>query len=92
MFGNYGSALTATRITFMSQAAIDAGVPEELGLQSRVLPVKDCRGIGKANMVRNNTLAKIDVDPETYVVTVDGEPVSIEPARELPLTRLHYLF
>lgn len=92
MFGNYGSALSATRITFMSQAAIDEGVPEKLGLQSRVLPVRDCRNISKANMVRNNTLAKIDVNPETFVVSVDGEPVTIEAAQELPLTRLHYLF
>lgn len=92
MFGNYGSARTATRITFMSQAAIDAGVPEKLGLHSTVLPVKNCRGIGKANMVRNDTLAAIDVNPETYEVSVDGKPVTIDPARELPLSRLHYLF
>lgn len=92
MFGNYATARTSSRVTFMSQAAIDAGVPERLGLTSTVLPVHNCRDIGKADMVRNDTLADIEVDPETYVVTVNGEPVTIEPAESLPLTTLHYLF
>lgn len=92
MFGNYGLARAHSRVTFMSQAAIDAGVPEQLGLDSEVLPVRNCRGIGKKDMIRNDTLAAIEVDPDTYVVTVDGFPVSIEPAESLPLTTLHYLF
>ncbi len=92
MFGNRGSALPASRVTFVSQAAIDAGVPEKLGITSKVLPVRDCRGIGKADMIRNNALPEIDVDPDTFAVTVDGVPVSIAPAEQLPLTQLHYLF
>lgn len=91
-FANYGSALTATRVTWMSQASIDAGVPEALGLESTVLPVRGCRSIGKRDMVRNDALPDIRVDPETYVVTVDGVPATIDPAESLPLAQRHYLF
>ncbi|MFD4657685.1 urease subunit alpha [Kitasatospora sp. NPDC058444] len=91
MFGQYGRARQATRVSFMSQAAVDLGVPARLGLESRVLPVRRCRSVGKQHMVRNDALPKIAVDPETYRVTLDGEPATIEPARELPLNHLFYL-
>ena len=91
MFGAMGKARQATRVSFMSQAAIDRGVPAKLGLDSRVLPVRDCRTVGKQHMVRNDALPKIQVDPETYQVTLDGEPATIEPARTLPLNHLFYL-
>lgn len=91
-FGNLGSALQSTRVTFMAEAAIAAGVPEELGLASTVLPVADCRSVGKADMVRNERVADIAVDPETYEVRVDGEIATIDPATSLPLAQLHYLF
>ncbi|WP_462398412.1 urease subunit alpha [Corynebacterium falsenii] len=91
-FGNYGSALQATRATFMSTAAIEAGVPEKLGLNSLVLPVKGTRGIGKKDMVRNDRLADIQVDPDTYEVRVDGQIATIDPAESLPLAQLFYLF
>ncbi|GAA2117065.1 urease subunit alpha [Kitasatospora saccharophila] len=91
MFGQYGRARQATRVTFMSQAAVDLGVPAELGLRSTVLPVRRCRSVGKQHMVRNDALPRIEVDPETYRVTLDGEPATIEPARSLPLNHLFYL-
>ncbi|EFV90356.1 urease subunit alpha [Dietzia cinnamea P4] len=91
MFGAYGGALQSTRVTFLSAAAIEAGVPEQLGLTSPCLPVRGCRGIGKKDMVRNDRCPTIEVDPETYVVTVDGEPATIAPATTLPLAQLHYL-
>jgi len=91
MFGAFGQAQQATRITFMSQAAIDKGVPEQLGLKSQVLPVRRCRGIGKEHMVRNDRTPVIDVDPETYKVTFDGKPAHIEPAESLPMTQLFFL-
>ncbi|MFJ2804883.1 urease subunit alpha [Kitasatospora sp. NPDC087271] len=91
MYGALGRAKQATRVSFMSQAAIDLGVPARLGLDSRVLPVRRCRSVGKQHMVRNDALPKIAVDPETYKVTLDGEPATIEPARELPLNHLFYL-
>ncbi len=91
MFGAMGKALQRTRATFMSKAAIDKGVPEQLGLQSQILPVKRTRVIGKKDMVRNDATPVIEVDPETYKVTVDGQPAHIEPAQSLPLTQLFFL-
>ncbi|SDC14455.1 urease subunit alpha [Sanguibacter gelidistatuariae] len=91
MFGAFGQALQTTRVTFMSQAGIDNGVPEKLGLKSQVLAVKRCRSIGKQHMVRNDYAPDIQVDPETYAVTYDGKRATIEPAQSLPLTQLFFL-
>lgn len=92
MFGSMGAALPATRVTFMSQAAIAAGMPEKLGITSRVLPVENCRGIGKRDMLHNTELPTITVDPDTFEVCADGVALTIEPAEELPLAQRHYLF
>ncbi len=91
MFGQFGRAQQATHVTFMSQAGIAAGVPEELGLHRRVLPVRGTRVIGKHNMVRNNALPEVAVDPETFKVTLDGEVATIEPAASLPLNHLYFV-
>ncbi|MEJ6550553.1 urease subunit alpha [Corynebacterium sp. USCH3] len=91
-FANYGTALQDTRVTFMSAAAIEAGVPEQLGLTSTVLPVTGTRDIGKKDMVRNDRLAEIAVDPDTYEVTVDGVAATIAPATTLPLAQKFFLF
>jgi urease subunit alpha len=91
MFGAFGKAAAATRATFMSQKAIQNGVPEQLGLSSRALPVRHCRSVAKQDMVRNSATPEIRVDPDTYRVTLDGEVATIEPARALPLTQLFYL-
>lgn len=91
MFGAQGKALQSTRVTFMSQAGIDNKVPELLGLESQVLPVRRCRSIGKQNMVRNSALPVIEVDPETYQVTYDGVLATIAPATSLPMTQLFFL-
>ncbi|WP_131740251.1 urease subunit alpha [Actinomadura roseirufa] len=86
-----GRALRETCVTFMSDAAIAAGVPERLGLERIIRPVRQCRTVDKRHMLRNSTLAEVRVDPETYRVTVDGEPVTIEPAERLPLNRLYFI-
>ena len=91
MFGAIGLAASATRLTFMSQAAIDKGIPAQLGLQSPVAAVRNCRTIGKKDMVRNHALPKIEVDPDTFKVTLDGKVATIEPATSLPLTQLFFL-
>ncbi|ALC26143.1 urease subunit alpha [Streptomyces bacillaris] len=91
MFGQYGKAQQATHVTFMSQAGIAAGVPEALGLERRVLPVRRTRTIGKHNMVRNDALPDIKVDPETFKVTLNGKVATIDPAEELPLNHLYFL-
>ncbi|MCL2535823.1 MAG: urease subunit alpha [Nocardiaceae bacterium] len=91
MFGALAKAASATRLTFMSQAAIDADVPTRLGLASRAAPVFHTRSVAKQDMVRNSSLPHIEVDPDTYRVTLDGEPATIDPARTLPLTQLFYV-
>jgi urease subunit alpha len=91
MFGALGRALGRTCVNFMSQASIDLGVPEQLGLTRRAVAVKGCRSVGKRDMVRNSATPRIEVDPETYEVRVDGELATCEPAERLPLTQLYYL-
>ncbi len=92
MFGAHGLAKPRTSITFVSKAAYDGGIKEKLGLERIVAPVEDCRSIGKKDMRFNNTMGDIEVDPETYKVTVDGEEITCEAAERLPLARLYYLF
>lgn len=91
MFGAYGRALSQTCVNFVSQAALDLGVPERLGLQRRCVAVRNCRSVGKAQMVRNSAMPRIDVDPETYEVRVDGVLATCEPAERLALTQLYYI-
>ncbi|RFU40587.1 urease subunit alpha [Actinomadura logoneensis] len=91
MFGAMGRALRETCVTFMSSAAIAEGVPERLGLERLVRPVRQCRTVDKRHMMFNSSVAQVDVDPETYKVTVDGEPATIEPASWLPLNRLYFI-
>ena len=92
MFGGEGQAANRTAVTFVSQYAYEHGIKEELGLNKQVLPVKNCRNIGKKDMAYNDRIAKIDVDPETYTVRVDGEEVTCEPFSELALARRYFLF
>jgi len=90
MFAQMGSALARTRVTFTSRAALEHGIVERYGLQSRVAAVYATRIIGKSSMVRNSALPDIEVNPETFAVTVDGVHATIEPADALPLAQLHF--
>ncbi len=92
MFGQFGKAMAASCVTFVSQAAAERGVAERLGLSRRVLPVTGTRGIGKAQMKLNDALPRIEVDPETYEVRADGELLACEPADELPLAQRYFLY
>ena len=92
MFGAHGKARSRTCITFASKAAYENGIKERLGLMKTVLPVQNCRNIGKKDMKFNDRTGKIDVDSENYRVTVDGEEITCEPAESLPLTQKYYLF
>jgi len=92
MFGAFGRSLTASAVTFVSQAALEAGVAAELGLQKQVLAVQGTRGLTKADMLRNSATPAIEVDPETYEVRADGELLTCEPAEELPLAQRYFLF
>ncbi len=93
MFGAFGKALAASRVTFVSKAAFEDGVKERLGLDGLVLPVENVRGgISKASMVHNGGMPEIEVDPETYEVRADGELLTCEPAEVLPMAQRYFLF
>ena len=91
MFGAFGKAMTATRATFMSQASIELGVPEELGLESQIYAVQGTRTVSKQDMVLNDRTADITINPETFEVQVDGEIATSEPADKLPLTQKYFI-
>ena len=82
----------AASVTFVSAAALDAGVPELLELRKPAVAVERCRGIGKADLIHNDATPEITVDPETYEVRADGELLTCEPAAELPMAQRYFLF
>ncbi len=92
-FGAAGKALGSTCITFVSQASLRSKTgPKQLGLARRLEPVKSCRKVGKRDMVLNDALPKIEVDPETYTVKADGRILTCEPAKVLPMAQRYFLF
>ena len=92
MFASFGSALHATSLTFISQAARDAGLPEALGLKKQIAVVKGCRDVQKTDLIHNDYLPDIDVDPQTYQVKADGVLLWCEPADVLPMAQRYFLF
>ncbi len=93
MFAGFGKSMTASSVTFVSKAAADGGLREQLGVDKEMLAVGDTRGtIGKATMVLNDATPQIEVDPETYEVRADGELLTCEPADVLPLAQRYFLF
>ncbi len=92
MFGSFGGATAATSLTFVSQAALEAGIPQQLGLRKTATAVQNCRSIGKADMIGNDATPQIDVDPETYEVRADGQLLTCEPAQTLPMAQRYFLF
>jgi urease subunit alpha len=92
MFGAYGGALHSTSLTFLSKAAWNAGIPGELGLKKTAVAVNRCRGLTKRDMVNNDALPRIDVDPDTYEVRADGQLLTCEAAQVLPMAQRYYLF
>ncbi|HXP98359.1 MAG TPA: urease subunit alpha [Telmatospirillum sp.] len=92
MFGAFGGALAASCVTFVSQAAVEGDIADRLGLRRQILAVSGTRGLTKAAMVHNHACPHIEVDSETYEVRADGELLTCEPARELPLAQRYFLF
>ena len=93
MFGAFGKARTESAVSFVSAAALAAGIGDALGLAKPLLPVVNTRGgISKADMVLNAAVPEIDVDPETYEVRADGDLLTCEPAEELALAQRYFLF
>ncbi|MAD43493.1 MAG: urease subunit alpha [Oceanospirillaceae bacterium] len=92
MFGAMGRAVNATTLTFVSEAALKNNVKEKYGLQRGIAACKNTRNIRKSDMVLNDWMPTITVDPQTYEVRADGELLTCEPASELPLAQLYNLF
>jgi urease subunit alpha len=92
MFGALGGALHNTSFTFVSKAAALAGVQQQLGLRKNVIAVEGVRGIKKQHMVHNALLPNISVDPQTYEVRADGQLLTCEPLKELPMAQRYFLF
>ena len=92
MFGALGKAKKSTSITFTSQLAIDDGLQEKLNIDKKLVAVKNCRTIGKKDMVYNDVTPKIEIDPETYEVKVNGEIATVDPATKISLARLYSLY
>ena len=92
MFASYGGSRHASSITFISQAAFEAGVPEQLGLKKKIGVVKGCREVQKTDLIHNDYLPTIEVDPQNYQVKADGQLLWCEPADVLPMAQRYFLF
>ncbi|MES9967460.1 MAG: urease subunit alpha [Sedimenticola sp.] len=92
MFGALGSALHATRMTFVSQAGHEAGIAQALELKSMIGVVNNCRKVTKADMLLNDYQPVIEVDPQNYQVKADGQLLTCEPAHVLPMAQKYFLF
>jgi urease subunit alpha len=92
MFGAYGSALRHTSVSFVSGAAQAAGIGQTLGLTKQTIAVRNTRTIGKADMILNDALPKVEVHPETYEVRADGVLLTCQPAAVLPMAQRYFMF
>jgi urease subunit alpha len=92
MFGALGRNVERSAVLFTSQAAVEDGLGHQLGLAKDMLAVQGCRGIGKADMRLNDATPEIEVNPETYEVRANGEVLTCEPARDLPLAQRYFLY
>jgi urease subunit alpha len=93
MFASYGKLRCNSSVTFVSQAALDAGLHQRLGTRKRMAAVRNTRGgLSKSSMIHNSATPAITVDPETYEVRADGELLICEPATVLPMAQRYFLF
>ncbi|GAB3503915.1 urease subunit alpha [Curvibacter fontanus] len=92
MFGAYGGALRQTSLTFVSQAALAAGVGQRYGLAKQLAAVKNIRGVSKRHMIHNHYVPTMEVDAQTYQVRADGQLLTCEPATSLPMAQRYFLF
>lgn len=92
MFGSFGGALAQTSVSFISGAAQDAGLRDHLGLAKQTIAVKNTRNIGKKDLILNDAMPKVEVNPETYDVRADGELLTCQPADTLPMAQRYFMF
>jgi urease subunit alpha len=92
MFGAYGAVPAATSLAFVAPAAIDALLADRLAVGRRLAPVADTRARGKADLPLNTAMPRIEVEPDTFTVRIDGEVIEPDPATELPMAQRYFLF
>lgn len=92
MFGAQGKAAAQTTAAFVSKYAFEDDIKGKLGLQKQVLPVSGIRNLTKKDMKLNDAMPELEVDPQTYDVTVDGELITCEPAETVPMAQRYFLF
>jgi urease subunit alpha len=92
MFGSFGGAVARGSLTFVSKSAADAGVHETYGLKKTLSAVKNIRQVRKHHMVHNHYLPKMEIDAQTYTVRADGQLLTCEPAKSLPMAQRYFLF
>lgn len=92
MFGSFGLAVAATSVVFVSKAAAESNLAQTLGLKKKLVAVENTRNITKADMIHNNYMPVMSVDPQTYEVRADGELLVCEPAQTLPMAQRYFLF
>ncbi|MFI0354753.1 urease subunit alpha [Actinomadura sp. 9N407] len=92
MFGAAPVVAASTSVHFVSQAAIDDGLAEKLAVRRAMVPVKDTRRLSKSDMPLNGALPRIEVDPDTFTVRIDGDEIEPAPVAELPMAQRYFLF
>ena len=92
MFGSFGGSISSNSVTFVSKASLDFNIKDKWNLQKNLLPVSNNRKLSKSDMALNDSTPNIKVDPETYEVIADGELITCEPAKTLPLAQRYFLF
>ncbi|MFF9219640.1 urease subunit alpha [Streptomyces viridosporus] len=92
MYGMLGTAPASNSFNFVAEAAVEAGLPERLGLGKTFVPIRSTRGLTKADMRQNDALPRVEVAADSFAVTIDGELVEPAPATELPLAQRYFLF
>ncbi|HEV7961357.1 MAG TPA: urease subunit alpha [Actinoplanes sp.] len=92
MFGAYGVVPAQTSLAFVAPAAIDALLSDRIGVRRALIPVADTRAVGKADMPLNDALPRIEVEPDTFTVRIDGEIIDPDPVTELPMAQRYFLF
>ena len=92
MFGAFGGALARGSLSFVSQSGLDAGIQQRYGLNKTVCAVKKIREVRKQHMVHNSYLPHMEIDAQTYAVRADGQLLTCEPAKSLPMAQRYFLF
>ena len=91
-FAAHGRALASTTVTFVSEASLAAGLADSLDVKKKLVAVRSCRSVSKADMVLNSAAPRIEIDPENYTVKADGEVLTCDPAEVVPMAQRYFLF